>query len=216
MENVAAIIKNHYEEVEDEDEAHTEKVKMPKTIAITSFGPTDSQRAMPYIIEDGSTPDWSENFYSLKLSKVVVPSVPNITELSLSNSQMRTEDITKVLTTIRKDPDSMTQQKTNIEESEAYKVACQMDASTKTHLKEVKDPNRENVDTDLDNPQKTHVTDRRGTTDDAETLADSAYQQVKYETYQEGDVNKTYPEKTAAPSNITNDGPPNNGCQDRR
>jgi hypothetical protein len=34
----------------------------------------------------------------LKLNKVVVPSVPNITELNLSNSQMRTEDITKVLT----------------------------------------------------------------------------------------------------------------------
>ena len=30
-EKVAVIIKNHYEEVEDEDEAHTE-VKMPKTI----------------------------------------------------------------------------------------------------------------------------------------------------------------------------------------
>jgi hypothetical protein len=32
------------------------------------------------------------------LSKVVVPSVSNITELNLFNSQMRTEDVTKVLT----------------------------------------------------------------------------------------------------------------------
>jgi hypothetical protein len=32
-----------------------------------------------------------------------------------------------------------------------------------------------------------------------------------YETYQEEDVDKPYPEKTAAPRNITNNGPPNNG-----
>jgi hypothetical protein len=53
---------------------------------------------MAYFMEDGSTTDWSETFSSLRLSKVVVPSVSNITELNLSNSQMRTEDITKVLT----------------------------------------------------------------------------------------------------------------------
>ena len=46
---------------------------------------------MPYFIEDGSTPDWSENFSSLKLSKVpvVVPSVSNITELNLCNTQLQ-------------------------------------------------------------------------------------------------------------------------------
>ena len=32
-----------------------------------------------------------------------------------------------------------------------------------------------------------------------------------YETYHEEDVDKPYPEKTAAPRNITNNGPPNNG-----
>ena len=57
VEKVATIIENHYEEVEDEEEAYTEQVKMPKTVASTSFGPTDPQRAMPYFIEDGSTPD---------------------------------------------------------------------------------------------------------------------------------------------------------------
>ena len=36
---------------------------------------------MPYCIEDGSTPDWSENFSNLKLSKMMVPIVSNITEL---------------------------------------------------------------------------------------------------------------------------------------
>jgi hypothetical protein len=92
-------------------------------------------------------------------------------------------------------------------ESEAYKVACQMDATIKTHLKEVKNADTESVDTDLDKPQKTQVTNRRGNTDDAEMLADSTYQQA----YQEEDVDKTYPENTAAPRNITNDGPLNNG-----
>jgi hypothetical protein len=81
-----------------ENKTYTKKVDMPKTIADTSYGHADPQRAMPYFMEDGSTPDWSENFSSLKLSKVVVPSVSNITELNLSNSQMQTEDITKVLT----------------------------------------------------------------------------------------------------------------------
>ena len=32
-----------------------------------------------------------------------------------------------------------------------------------------------------------------------------------YEAYQEEDVNKTYPKKTAGRGNTTNDGPPNNG-----
>jgi hypothetical protein len=41
---------------------------------------------MPYLTEDESTPDWSENFSSLKLIKMVVPSVSNITELNLSSS----------------------------------------------------------------------------------------------------------------------------------
>jgi hypothetical protein len=40
-EKVAVIIKNHYEEVEDEDKAYTEKVL--KTIADTSSGPADPQ-----------------------------------------------------------------------------------------------------------------------------------------------------------------------------
>jgi hypothetical protein len=74
-----------------------------------------------------------------------------------------------------------------------------MDVTIKTHLKEVKNADTESVDTDLDNPQKTHITDRRGTTDNAEMLADSTYQQAMYETYQEEDVDKTYPGKTAAP-----------------
>jgi hypothetical protein len=77
---------------------YTEKVDAPKIMANTSSGTADPQRAMPYFIEDGSTPDWSENFSSLRLSKVVVPSVSNITELNMSNSQMWTEDTTKVFT----------------------------------------------------------------------------------------------------------------------
>ena len=56
---------------------------------------------------------------------------------------------------------------THNKESEAYKVTCQMDATIKTHLKEVKNADTESVNTNLDNPQKTHVTDRRGTMDDA-------------------------------------------------
>ena len=47
--------------------------------------------------------------------------------------------------------------------------------------------------------------------DDAEMLADSTYQQGMYETYHKEDEDKAHPEKTAAPRNITNDGPQNNG-----
>jgi hypothetical protein len=102
VEKVAVVIENHYEEVED---------------ANISSSPDNPQRAMPYFIEDGSTPDWSENFSSLKLSKVVVPSVSSIMEPNLSNSQMRKEDIIKVLTMTRIDPDSVSQQQTHITES---------------------------------------------------------------------------------------------------
>jgi hypothetical protein len=86
-----------------------------------------------------------------------------------------------------------------------------MDAMVKTHLMEVKNADTKSVDTDLDNPQKNYVTDRRGTTDDAEMLADNTYQQDMYETYQEEDEDEAYPEKIAAPRTITNDGPQNNG-----
>jgi hypothetical protein len=61
-------------------EDYTVKVTVPKTMANTNPDSVNSQRVMPYFKEDGSTPDWSENFSSLKLSKVVVPSVSNITE----------------------------------------------------------------------------------------------------------------------------------------
>ena len=87
-------------------------IRPSKTIANTSSGPADPQRARPYFIEDGSTPDWSENFSSLKLSKVVVPSASNITELNLSNSQMGTEDITKVLTVYKSTCQKGTRNKT--------------------------------------------------------------------------------------------------------
>jgi hypothetical protein len=60
-------------------------------------------------------------------------------------------------------------------------------------MKEVKNADTESVDTDLDNPQKTYVTDRRGTTDDAEMLADITYQQGMYETYQEEIEDKAHP-----------------------
>jgi hypothetical protein len=66
-----------------DNEDYTEKVDAPKITANTSPGSVDPQRATPYFIEDGTTPDWSE---SLKLSKVVVPSVSNITEPDLSTS----------------------------------------------------------------------------------------------------------------------------------
>jgi hypothetical protein len=97
------------------------------------------------------------------------------------------------------------------DESAAYEDACQMNAPIKAHLKEVKNADTESVDTDLDKPQKTQVTDRRGNTEDAELLAYNTYRQAMYETYQEEDVNKTYPEKTTAPINITNDDPLHNG-----
>jgi hypothetical protein len=113
--------------------------------------------------------------------------------------------------TVRRDPDSMTKQQTHIMESEAYEVACQMDVTIKTHLKKVKNADTESVDTDLNKPQKTQVTDRRGNTDDVEMLADSTHQQAMYETYHKKDVDKAYPEKAATPRNITNDGQPNNG-----
>ena len=47
-----------------------------------------------------------------------------------------------IFPTTRRDPDSMTQQQTHIKESEAYEVACQMTATIKTHLKEVKNATR--------------------------------------------------------------------------
>jgi hypothetical protein len=67
-------------------EDYTVKVTVPKIMANTNPDSVNSQRVMPYFIEDGLTPDWSENFSSLKLSKVVVPSVSYITEPDLSNS----------------------------------------------------------------------------------------------------------------------------------
>jgi hypothetical protein len=63
---------------------YTEKVDVPKIMADTNPDTDNPQRAMPYLTEDSSTPDWSESFSSLKL--VVVPSVSNITELNLSSS----------------------------------------------------------------------------------------------------------------------------------
>ena len=130
-------------------------------------------------------------------------------ETTFKKAVQQTAPLDTIFPTMRRDPDSMTQQQTHNKDSEAYKVTCQMDATIKTHLKEMKNANTENVDTDLDNPQKTYVTDQRGTTDDAEMLAKSTYQQGMYKTYKEEDEDKAYPEKTAAPRNITNDGPQN-------
>jgi hypothetical protein len=59
------------------------------------------------------------------------------------------------------------------EQSEAYKVACKKDVTIKTNLKEMK-----------------NVTDRKGT----EMLAGNTYHQAMNETYQEEDVDKTYPD----------------------
>ena len=67
-------------------EDYTGKVTVPKIMADTNTDTGNPQRAMPYLTEDESTPDWSENFSSLKLIKMVVPSVSNITELNLSSS----------------------------------------------------------------------------------------------------------------------------------
>jgi hypothetical protein len=99
---------------------------------------------------------------------------------------------------MRKDSDNMIGKQTHNEESVAYKVACQMDAKIKTHLKE-----------------KTYVTDRRGTTDGNEMLADSTYQQGMYETYQEEEEDKAYPKNAAVSSTTTNDDPQNNNAQCR-
>jgi hypothetical protein len=96
-------------------------------------------------------------------------------ETTFKKAVQQTAPLDAIVPNMRRDPDSMTQQQTHNKESEAYEVACQMDARIKTHMKEVKNADTESVDTDLDNPQKTYVTDRRGTTDDAEMLADITY-----------------------------------------
>ena len=88
-------------------------------------------------------------------------------EITFKKAVQKTAPLDAIFPTMRRNPDSMTQQQTHNRKSEVYEVACQMDATIKTHLKEMKNANTENVDTDLDNPQKTYVTDRRGTTDDA-------------------------------------------------
>jgi hypothetical protein len=89
-------------------------------------------------------------------------------ETTFKKAVQQTAPLDAIVPNMRRDPDSMTQQQTHNKESEAYEVACQMDTRIKTHMKEVKNADTESVDTDLDNPQKTYVTDRRGTTDDAE------------------------------------------------
>ena len=82
----------------------------------------------------------------------------------------------------------------------------------------MKNADTESVDTDLDKPQKTQVTDRRGNTDDAEMLAvhDSTCQRGTYKTYQEEDEDEAYAEKTAVPRTVTNDDPQNNGVQNQK
>jgi hypothetical protein len=116
---------------------------------------------------------------------------------------------------MRRDSDNMTRKQTHNKESVAYEVAYQMDAKIKTHLKEVKNDDTESVDTKTDNTQKTYVTDRRGTTDDAEMLADSTYQQGMYETYREEDEDEAYLKKAAMSRTTTNDDPQNNNAQCR-
>ena len=82
-------------------------------------------------------------------------------ETTFKKAVQQTVPLDTIFPTMRRDPDSMTQQQTHNKESEAYKVACQMDATIKTHLKEVKNADTESVDTDLDNPQKTYVTEHK-------------------------------------------------------
>jgi hypothetical protein len=94
-------------------------------------------------------------------------------EITFKKAVQKTAPLDAIFPTMRIDPDSMTQQQTHNKRSEAYEVACQMDATIKTYLKEMKNADTESVDADLDNPQKNYVTDRRGTTDNAEMLADS-------------------------------------------
>jgi hypothetical protein len=74
----------------------------------------------------------------------------------------------------------------------------------------VKNADTESVDADLDDTQNNYVTGQRGTTDDAEMLADSTCQRDMYKTYQEEDEDKAYPEKAAMPRTITNVDPQNN------
>jgi hypothetical protein len=105
----------------------------------------------------------------------------------------------------------MTQQQTHNKKSELYEVACLMDATIKTNLKEVKNADTKSVDTDPDDPQNNYVTDQRGTTDDAKMLADSTCQRDMYKTHQEEDEEEAYPEKPAAPRTITNEDPQDNG-----
>jgi hypothetical protein len=91
--------------------------------------------------------------------------------------------------------------------------ACQMDA-IKSHLEEVKNAETKSINTDPDRPQKSQVIHLRENTDDAEMPGDDTYQQTMYETSnQEEDVDKPYPEKTAALRNITIDSPLNSCVQ---
>ena len=74
-----------YDEGRDTED-YTGKVTVPKIMADTNTDTGNPQRAMPYLTEDESTPDWSENFSSLKLIRMTVPSVSNITEFNQSCS----------------------------------------------------------------------------------------------------------------------------------
>jgi hypothetical protein len=105
----------------------------------------------------------------------------------------------------------MTQQQTHNKKSEVYEVACQMHTTIKTHMKEVMNADTKSVDADIGDPQNNYVTGQRGTTDNAKMLADSTCQKGMYKTYQEEDDDEAYPEKSAAPRTITNDGSQNNG-----
>jgi hypothetical protein len=74
-------------------------------------------------------------------------------EITFKKAVQKTAPLDAILPTMRRDPDSMTQQQTHNRKSEAYEVACQMDAMIKTHLKEVKNADTNSVDADPDDPQ---------------------------------------------------------------
>ena len=70
--------------------------------------------------------------------------------ITFKKAVKKTAPLDAIFPTMRRNPDSMTQQQYHNRKSDVYEVACQMDATIQTHLKEVKNANTKSVDADLD------------------------------------------------------------------
>ena len=81
-------------------------------------------------------------------------------EITFKKAVQKTAPLDAIFPTMRRNPDSMTQQQTHNRKSDVYEVACQMDVTIKTNLKEVKNADTEWCLGPLPTPAPTLTTHR--------------------------------------------------------